>query len=128
MNEDPKAYRTRHVTEFFSEHFPQADAFVRLDAFPPETWTGSATGWDPPLAHEGLFVFPHCPELIALHTADLFADDTDRLLRAIAGIVCLHMVHHTVPVEERIFLVEQLLHEAHAPSLELLIGVELALL
>lgn len=130
MNEDPKAYRTRHVTEFLAEHFPQVDAdpILRLDAFPPETWTGSPTGWDPPLVHEGLFVFCHCPGLIALHTADLHVDDADRLLRAIAGIVCLHMVHHAVPVEERIPLVEQLLHDAHAPSLELLIGVELALL
>lgn len=130
MNEDPNAFRTRHVTEFLAERFPQADPdpFLRLDAFPPETWAGPPTGWTPPIAHEGLFVFQYCPELIALHTADLFADDADRLLSAIAGIVCLHMVHHDVPVEERIPLVEQLLHEAHAPSLDLLIGVERAFL
>ena len=117
--------RTRHVQDFL---FARLAPVLRLDTYPTDAWQGSPFGWDPPSLHEGLFIFRHCPALIAAHTATLFVDDVDDYLMAIVSVVFLHVIHMDVPEEERTRVVESVLYDTAPGSVALLSKVELATL
>ena len=125
MNDNPADYRLRHVESFLHDHL---FGVVRLDPHPPEGWTGSRFGWDPPLLHEGLFVLPYCPAILARVTAKLFVDETDDYLRALVSCISLHVIHHELPEPERVRTVESALYDTAPGSLALLSQIEMAAL
>lgn len=118
--------RTRYVQDFLHDRL--AVTTMRLDPYPADTWDGSPSGWEPPLLHEGLFVFRHCPAIIARNTATLYVDDVDDYLRAIVSAASLHIIHHDVPDDERVRFVEGRLYDTAPGSIALLSSVELAAL
>jgi hypothetical protein len=117
--------RSRHVQDFL---FHRLAPVCRLDVYPADTWQGSPFGWEPPVLHEGLFIFRHCPALIASHTATLFVDDVDDYLMAIVSVAFLHVIHMDVPTEERVRVVESTLYDTAPGSVALLSKVEAAVL
>lgn len=125
LQEKPEDRRTRHVQEFLHQHLAPV---MRLDLFPPDTWTGSPFGWDPPYQHEGLFVLRYCPDIIANHTADLFVDDCDDYLRAVVSCALLHVIHQDVPAEQRVAVVEGALYDTAPGTIAVLSRVQMAAL
>lgn len=117
--------RARHVQDFL---FQRLAPVARLDTYPADGWQWSPFGWEPPFMHEGLFIFRHCPDLIATHTATLFIDDVDDYLMAIVSVAFLHVIHHDVPDEERTRVVESTLYDTAPGSVALLSRVEAAVL
>ena len=118
-------HRLRHVESYIRDSLSPV---LRLDPYPADTWRGSINGWEPPEAHEGLFVFRYSPAVIAGHTADLFADDCDAYLRSIVACVHLYVIHHDVPADRRKATVENDLYEQAPGSVELLSRMEMAIL
>lgn len=125
MNDDPNERRTRYVQDFLVARL--VPTFV-LDTHDRTTWTGSRVGWNPPVQHEGLFVFHYSPGVISDLTADLHTDEVDKYLRAIVAIANVYVIHDDVPAEQRTAVVEAALYDAHRGSMELLVHMELVTL
>lgn len=125
LHEKSEDRPTRYVQSFLHQRLAPT---MRMDVYPAATWTGSRFGWDPPRVHEGLIVFPHCPEIIGRLTAKLFVDGVDEYLRAVIACVTLHVIHHTVPDDQRVAVVESALYDFSPGTVALLSRIELAAL